>query len=314
MKKTVTTVTLSISLLVILVIGFYLYVFNNIPFMCNHYKFKSDEEYNMRTIEFNKNGYMQQKLNNDINVEWKKRANQSSNLLITAYIPELKQHMSLPLKNTKHKTAYFASVVVMFRYEDAYINEWIHYYIMHGIEHFFMYSNENSRKTAQILQPFVDNGYVTLIEWNNDIEVNSRQHWNDYSTVSLQNLAFMDFVKNHKHKTKWVLKVDIDEFMYPKNTRLKLIDVLSRTSLKYFAVPRIDFGNNGHITKPTGLILENYTRAEVKPSSIKTIVLSKNISYTDRGDAHGFKMKSVLDYGLHSTWYLWPGASNVGKF
>ena len=296
MKETVIAATL--SLLVILLYGIYFYVSNNILFMCNHYKFKSDEEYNSRTIEFNKNGYMQQKLNDAMNVKWKKRANQSSNFAITTYIPELKQHMSTPLKNINRQKHYFASVVVMFRYEDAYINEWIHYYIMHGIEHFFMYSNENSRETAQILQPFIDKGYVTLIEWNNDIDVNSRQRWDDYNTVSLQNLAFIDFVKNHKHRTKWVLKVDIDEFMYPKNTRLKLRDVLSRTSKKYFVVRRIDFGNNGHIKKPKGLILENYTKAEVKPSSFKAIALCEYISHDDPGGAHGFQMKSVFDYGL----------------
>ena len=206
---------LSLSLLIILLVyGNYVYAFNNIPFLCNHYKFKSDEEFNRRTIEFNKNGFLNGRLNDSMNIQWKKRANQVSNFAITAYIPELNQYMSRPLKKKNKNQNYFASVVVVFRYEDAYINEWIHYYIMHGIEHFFMYSNENSEKTVQILQPFIDKGYVTLIEWNNVINDNTRKRWNDYKVQSLQNLAFIDFVKNHKHKTKWVLKVDIDEFMY----------------------------------------------------------------------------------------------------
>lgn len=297
---------LSLSLLIILLVyGNYVYAFNNIPFLCNHYKFKSDEEFNRRTIEFNKNGFLNGRLNDSMNIQWKKRANQVSNFAITAYIPELNQYMSRPLKKKNKNQNYFASVVVVFRYEDAYINEWIHYYIMHGIEHFFMYSNENSEKTVQILQPFIDKGYVTLIEWNNVINDNTRKRWNDYKVQSLQNLAFIDFVKNHKHKTKWVLKVDIDEFMYPENTTLKLRDVLSNTHKKYFCVPRIDFGNNGHITKPKGLILDNYTKAESKPSSFKAIALSQYISDDDPGGCHGFKMKSVFDYGLHSTWYFY---------
>ena len=81
------------------------------------------------------------------------------------------------------------SVVVMFRYEDDYIEEWIHYYIMHGIKHFFMYGNQNSLKTIQILQPFINKGYVTLIEWNNDVindipESKRRKKWNYYNKIS----------------------------------------------------------------------------------------------------------------------------------
>ena len=134
---------------------------------------------------------------------------------------------------------YFMSVVVMFRYEDNYIEEWLHYYIMHGTEHFFMYSNENTLKTLQILQPFIDKGYVTLIEWNNYVlnnisESKRRTKWNHYSKCSTQNLAFIDFVKNHKHKTKWIIKVDIDEFIYPKNTELKIKDILHNRSEKKF--------------------------------------------------------------------------------
>ena len=85
---------------------------------------------------------------------------------------------------------------------------------------------------------------------NGYLDKSYKINWNDYKKVSVQNLAFMDFVKNHKHKTKWIAKVDIDEFIYPKNTKQKIKDELYNTSKKYFPIPRIDFGNNNHITKP----------------------------------------------------------------
>ena len=84
--------------------------------------------------------------------------------------------------------------------------------------------------------------------------------------------------------------MDIDEFMYPTNTKLKIKDELLNTSEKYFEVPRIDFGNNNHITKPDGLIIENYTKSELKPSSKKPIALTKFISNNDEGGAHTFQM------------------------
>ena len=267
-------------------------------FICNHYKFKSDEEYMKRMIEYNKNGYMEYiksgKKKNNIN-EWKRKCNKINNTIITKYVDELKEHILTPLKNIDTKY-YFMSIVVMFRYEDDYIEEWLHYYIMQGTEHFFMYSNNNTLQTVQILQPFIDKGYVTLIEWddsvlNNISESERRKIWNDFSKYSAQNLAFMDFFKNHKHKTKWIIKVDIDEFIYSKDTELKIKDVLNGSSEKYYKVPTIDFGNNYHDKKPKGLIIENYTKSELNPSSNKSIALTEFISNNDQGSAHYFKMK-----------------------
>lgn len=264
-------------------------------FICNHYKFKSDREYMKRLIEYNKNGYMQYKLSDKMNNKWKIKCNKINNTIITKYVDELKEYISKPLRNIDTKY-YFISIVVMFRYEDDYIEEWLYYYIMQGIEHFFMYSNHNTKKTLQILKPFIDKGYITLIEWDNSVLNNisescRRKKWNDYSKYSTQNLAFMDFVKNHKFKTKWIIKVDIDEFIYSKDTELKIKDVLNDSSRKYYKVPRIDFGNNYHKTKPEGFIIENYTKSELKPSSYKVIALTEFISEDDTGGAHTFKMK-----------------------
>ena len=62
-------------------------------------------------------------------------------------------------------------------------------------------------------------------------------------------------------------------------------------STKIINVPRINFGNNGHKYKPKGLIIENYTKSEISPSSSsKAVALTKFISNNDGGGAHDFKM------------------------
>ena len=266
----------------------------NENFNCNHYKFKSDEEYERREKVFNSNGYMKGKLSSDMNDDWKQSANTTPNDKITAYVPSLKSFMERPLKPL-NKENYFISVVCMFRYEDEYLEEWLNYYIMHGIEHFFLYSNENPQGTFDLLYPYIDAGYVTFIEWNNDKqnlieEENKRKSWDDYSSVSLQNIAFQDFVRNHKDKTKWIIKVDVDEFMYPEDTNYLIKDILQNTKSKLFEVPRRDFGNNEHKTKPVGLVLENYTRRADKSDNVKSMALTEFISPYDEGSAHLFKM------------------------
>ena len=278
----------------------------NENFSCNHYKFKSDEEYERREKVFNTNGHMKDKLSSAVDMngqtqdreynvtDWKNSSNSLTDYKITAYVPSLKSFMEKPLEPL-NKQNYFISVVSMFRYEDEYLDEWLKYYIMHGIEHFFLYSNENPQETYDLLYPYIEAGYVTFIEWNNDKEnlikeENKRKKWDDYSKYCIQNMALQDFVKNHKDKTKWIIKIDVDEFVYPEDTSYLIKDILQDTKSKLFEVPRRDFGNNGHKTKPEGLMIENYIRCENDYSHQKSIALTKFISPEDKGGAHGFDM------------------------
>ena len=118
------------------------YNFKNL--IINHYKFKSDEEYKMRTAEYNKNNsYMKDKLSNKINDKWMKRTNKKYNNGILIYLEKLKNHINTPLKKVKKynddkKYKYFISIVTMFRFEDDYLEEWLHYNIMNGVDHFYL--------------------------------------------------------------------------------------------------------------------------------------------------------------------------------
>ncbi len=285
--------------LIIIIFIIFLYNYSNIfiftnnynhkSLKCNHYKFKSDEEYNKRTTEYNKDGYMKDKLSDEMNNNWKVKANKIKNIEIQYILNELKDHIKKPLKNAETiNNIHNISVVTMFRFEDDYLDEFLHYYIMHGITHFYLYSNKNKENTKKILQQYIDKGYVTLIDWN-DHPNDNRKKWNDYQEVSIQNLAFLDFNKNYKNQTKWIIKVDIDELIY-SGDKSKIKDILDNTSEIYIEVPRTDFGSSNHINKPDGLVLENYTRSEESSSNIKSIALTKYISDKDYGDPHSFIM------------------------
>ena len=288
------------SILIIIVVFLVFLLVNYNPFSvnnydhkslkCNHYKFKSDEEYEKRTTEYNKDGHMKDKLSDEMNNKWKVTANKIKNIEIQYILDELKDHIKKPLKNAKTiNNIHNISVVTMFRFEDDYLDEFLHYYIMHGITHFYLYSNKNKENTKKVLQPYIDKGYVTLIEWDNHSD-DIRKKWNNYHEESIQNLAFKDFNNNYKNQTKWIIKVDIDEFIYSSD-KSKIKDILNNTSEINIKVPRIDFGSSNHIKKPDGLILENYTYSAESRSSIKSIALTKYISEKDNGSAHSFITK-----------------------
>lgn len=287
-----------ILLLIILLLSLYNsrviepFTLNNEKLKMNHYKYKSVEEYELRMKEYNKNGYMKNKLSASYN---HKKTDNIKNTTILKYVNKLKKHMKIPLQKLKRfsdKYKYFASVVVMFRFEDDYLDEWLHYYIMHGIDHFYMYSNMNTYKTYNILQPYINKGYITLIKWDDDMVPidNRREQWNHYHKTSTQNLAFRDFVRKYKDETKWIIKADIDEFIYPENTKLYIKDILLSSDKNYLRIPRTDFGNNYYKKKPNGLVIKNYVMSKKERSSLKVIALTKDIHPECTGSAHSFKM------------------------
>ena len=273
------------------------------PFILNHYKFKSDEEYDLRTIEYDKDGPNKNKLSQPIynkNGEIRTEANSVTNTEILEYLRELKNQISGNLIQIPKKEIYNISIVAMFRYENDYLNEWLNYYIIHGVEHFFLYSHKNNDLTFKILKPYIDKGYITLINWNDDEILKVPEHKRrlqdgsivGWHTIGLQNLALIDFTKKYKQKTKWIISVDIDEYIYPLDTKKKIKDILDNSKdIKQYYIGGILFGSNGHEKKPNGLIIENYTKCSNKPKGSdyhKSITLTEYISEKYNGYIHHF--------------------------
>lgn len=53
----------------------------------------------------------------------------------------------------------------MLRNEAAYVREWIVYHLLVGVEHFYLYDNDSTDNTAEVLAPFVAKGVVTYRRW-----------------------------------------------------------------------------------------------------------------------------------------------------
>jgi hypothetical protein len=222
-----------------------------------------------------------------------------TDLRIQRFVPALKEFMSKPLPLNKSKKPHFLVLVCMFKNEDWYLDEFIRYHILQGVDFFYLYSNENKPESMTILEPYVKAGYVKIIDWPDSVIQNipkdkRRTKWNDYKHISTQNLAFEHFTKNFKDKYRYVLKVDIDEFCVPAEGYKSVRDVLkkefSESKTKAITIPRTDFGSNGHIKKPNGLVIESYTKCARKATHSKSIGNNKFIKEPSYG-AHSFDLK-----------------------
>ena len=166
-------------------------------------------------------------------------------------------------KQTKQK--YYLSVVATVKNEGCYLQEWIEYYKIMGVEHFYIYDNESTDNTKEILQPYILNGDVTY----HYFEGKNRQ-------IEMYNEA----LEKYKIETKWLAPLDADEFVYPI-THKTIADYLKQNK-KYNQIVFnwLSYGNSGHKEKPQGLVLENYThRGDTPCHETKAIVQSLNTIY-----------------------------------
>jgi hypothetical protein len=101
------------------------------------------------------------------------------------------------------------ALCTMGKNEILYIKEFINYYIKLGMDHIFIYDDNNI--TSERLSKEVDKRqklYVTIYE-------------NIKNTIFNQSDAFTNCYQNNKNNFDWILMVDMDEFLYIKKDTLK---------------------------------------------------------------------------------------------
>lgn len=170
-------------------------------------------------------------------------------------------------RDTKHK--YFLCIVAIFKNEESYINEWIDHHRNQGVDHFYLYCNDPNFNKYNII-----GNDITIIDWTNKINMEDGN--------SIQKQAYYDCVKKYSNDTKYLMLLDIDEFLFPENKNIKSIDIIKNypknDKIISIRVPRYDYGSNGHKIKPNGNIVDNYKKREKICSSFKTIINTKYIN------------------------------------
>lgn len=153
---------------------------------------------------------------------------------------------------------YYASICTIAKDEDQDIHEWLFYHFVIGFEHILVYDNNSQLPLRTTLSEFIKAGLVTVI----DLPLNDGQ----------QLSAYIHALRNWGHNTTWLAFIDIDEFILPiKNDDIR--DFLDNyTSYAGVCANWCTFSSNGHIGRPAGGILENYTDCLGLDPHIKSIV------------------------------------------
>jgi len=195
---------------------------------------------------------------------------------------------------------YNLGLVAIFRGEDDYLVEWIEFHRMMGVDHFILYDNGLDKSSLILLKPYIENGIVTHIPFPDISGLRGGKH---ADTLSIQQMAYADFIKRFRHHFKYILQLDIDEFLFPKsyNSITEVLNGFDDSKLARIEVNWTNFGDSGHITKPHGLVIDNFTKSgsNVVPQTVKSIsntrYLSKRFACTNvHRFSHRFTIKDAF--------------------
>jgi hypothetical protein len=104
---------------------------------------------------------------------------------------------------------YELAIGAIFRDEAPYLKEWIEFHKLVGVQHFYLYNNCSKDDYEQVLQPYIDQGEVDLIQW--PYLANSWENW----LYEVQAGAYEACILQAQSKVKWLAIIDIDEFLTP---------------------------------------------------------------------------------------------------
>jgi hypothetical protein len=115
---------------------------------------------------------------------------------------------------------YRLAVCAIFKDEAPWLKEWLTYHHdVLGVDHFYLYNNESSDDYLAVLQPFVDQGLVDLIDWDSQNPAHlAYGPFMDAPWSAAQLGAYNHCLqKRALGKAQWVAMIDIDEFIVPAN-------------------------------------------------------------------------------------------------
>ena len=174
---------------------------------------------------------------------------------------------------------YYLSLCCIIKNE-KYLEQFIVYYHVLGIEHFYIYDNDSSPKISDRLNNNYFKNLCTIIPFSGKMK---------------QIPAYNDCINRTKNETKWLVIVDGDEYIYPKED-FSLRDFLNKyENYNAIGVIWVMFGSSFHEKSQDGILIDKFRYHENKQGiHIKTICKPK---FTiDMKDPHSVNLIDFSKY------------------
>ena len=170
------------------------------------------------------------------------------------------------LRKNKALPQYYLAVCAIAKNEGPYFKEWIEWHRSMGVDKFYIYDNESTDGTKEILAPYIESG---LMEYNY------------FPGFKKQLESYDDCLKKHRIDTRWIAFIDLDEFIVPVKDN-NIPDFLKRfEDFPAVEVNWLIYGSGGAKTKEPGTMMERF-RYHSKPEHylnrhVKSIVNPRRV-------------------------------------
>lgn len=188
--------------------------------------------------------YYKAKYDDKETLQWQIKYNGFA-IAVTMYQWLIEMLHSLLTKSGSYK--YEVAVCLIFKNEAKYLREWIEYYLLIGVDHFYLYNNFSDDEYQIVLKPYIEQGIVTLIEW-------------PYQYAQVE--AYTDCYKRFNRECHWLGYLDADEFVnIHQHDDLKTLLKSYRKHASVLFQWRM-FGTSGHLEEDySQLVTERYVSA-----------------------------------------------------
>ena len=155
---------------------------------------------------------------------------------------------------------YYLSLCCIIKNE-KYLEQFITYYHVLGIEHFYIYDNDSSPKISDRLNNNYFKNLCTIIPFSGKMK---------------QMPAYNDCINRTKDETKWLVVVDGDEYIYPKQD-FSLRDFISKyDNYHAIGINWVFFGSSFHEKSQDGILIDKFRHCNKNQNEhIKTICQPK---------------------------------------
>lgn len=96
------------------------------------------------------------------------------------------------------------ALCAMFQNEADYLDEWLLYHRLIGVQKFYLYNNNSSDHYKQVLKSYISAGWVDLKDWPSP----ETTDWTPY-----QKSAYNDCLERCRKNTTWMIFLDTDEYI-----------------------------------------------------------------------------------------------------
>jgi len=142
---------------------------------------------------------------------------------------------------------YHLAAMIRVKDEARFLPEWVAHHLNVGVEHVFIYDNNSTDGTPDVMAPFVDRGLATCISW---------------PAVPASPSCEYDFLARYGHASRWVAFFDADEFLFESSRGALSAALEENADRPAVAVCWRYFGSAGYETIPAGLVTERFDRAD----------------------------------------------------